>query len=53
MINFLHRLRSREAQVLAPIDDDRLLVALVNEARTDAQRSRIVELARRRASAHR
>jgi hypothetical protein len=53
MLSFLSKFRARGPQVELLQDDDRLLVALVNEARSDAQRARLVELARRRASARR
>ena len=53
MFSFLTKLRAREAQVPPAVDDDRLAVALVNEARSDSQRLRIVEQARRRAAARR
>ncbi len=51
MTSFLPKFRSRAPQPEGPRDDDRLMTALVNEARSDAQRARLVELARRRASA--
>ena len=53
MLSLIARLRRREALVERPVEDERDLVAFVNEARSEAQRQRIVAGARRRAAVRR
>jgi hypothetical protein len=52
MPSFLPKIRRRPRNE-RPVQDDRDLVAFVNEARTDAQRERVLRSARRRAGGRR
>ena len=53
MTSLLSRLRRRGDVASVPVDDDRLLIALVNEARSDAQRERAIRSARAHTAAAR